>query len=768
MTRIWNPYVFTPLGNHIVGEAPPALRVMGGMQATAGQLSHAQQRFVQFVMQTRLSTVPNPTEVGRLPDGTQYRIVKLGPQTTMEIWPAGTESTGDSGVLVDDSALPGVRTWLFKPKGRYAQPSGAWEVLRVNRGTGQGSWHARTGREYFVFRDGYYDFLRGGQHVITAYPDGVWSMGILSSSLQQAVRGGRKVFVCLFVGAGRTDVFTMSAPAVPIDGPLPKTVALDTVQVVVDDAQRNVISAALHPDSRLALVSSYPSETFVPGDFRQRAFPVYVVQPHGTIPDVVGTYERFIVAHHGVDTSEVSSLPPVRVHEYSNGEGGWGFAGVPLSPAASESTPSTALWRRSAGFGSVSYRGEGYAWSLPQMPELETFTMDGVCSYPDTAPRSVVARRSGPVHYIEGMRCDTGDCVRPFSGSVKEGGYYLLDGAKVFVAERTEYEARAEVRGTVSYTEQDSYRCTEEGTWGRDFMQHIQEGWTTDAEITVSYKRSIRTQTGQFALRSFSKREDVTGAGERTADYRADVFETSSFTASGKTRVQDLDRMLFAYDPQFEMLAYLEVEYEYTRDVTASARLRKVFPSSDPDILSGTAGDEAALPALPQPYFVVRVHGREVFRRAVPYDTPNQARRWMIAGTTFPMAKTSDSASGASAIGTDMESTVPITITTSTMARRATEFGHTRDEHSGASGVIDRPSYTRRAFAFTSGVLSAGFSNYDTYYAKDPRTGGAVLAVKRTSGGFSFAFVVDDTGARPLESIAPEIAVPAITLVAQT
>ena len=89
MTRIWNPYTFTPLGNPIVGEAPPVLRVLGGMQATAQQLSYAQQRFTQFVMQARLSTVPNPTEAGRLPDGTQYRIVKVGPQTTMEIWPGG-------------------------------------------------------------------------------------------------------------------------------------------------------------------------------------------------------------------------------------------------------------------------------------------------------------------------------------------------------------------------------------------------------------------------------------------------------------------------------------------------------------------------------------------------------------------------------------------------------------------------------------------------------------------------------------------------------
>lgn len=94
MTRIWNPYTFTPLGNPIVGEAPPVLRVMGGMQATAQQLSYAQQRFTQFVMQARLSAVPNPTEAGRLPDGTQYRIVVVGQQTVMEIWPAAGDGDG--------------------------------------------------------------------------------------------------------------------------------------------------------------------------------------------------------------------------------------------------------------------------------------------------------------------------------------------------------------------------------------------------------------------------------------------------------------------------------------------------------------------------------------------------------------------------------------------------------------------------------------------------------------------------------------------------
>ena len=85
---IWNPFAFTPTGQAMAPVAPPALRVIGG-QATAQQLEHAQDAFYRFCASARLSAVPNPTEIGALPDGTRYRIVKVGPQTTMEIWPGG-------------------------------------------------------------------------------------------------------------------------------------------------------------------------------------------------------------------------------------------------------------------------------------------------------------------------------------------------------------------------------------------------------------------------------------------------------------------------------------------------------------------------------------------------------------------------------------------------------------------------------------------------------------------------------------------------------
>lgn len=86
---LWNPYGFTIGGAPaLLGAAPPALRVMGG-QATAEQLAAARMAFSRFCAVARTSPVQNPSEVGRLPDGTPYRIAVVGPQSFMEIWPVG-------------------------------------------------------------------------------------------------------------------------------------------------------------------------------------------------------------------------------------------------------------------------------------------------------------------------------------------------------------------------------------------------------------------------------------------------------------------------------------------------------------------------------------------------------------------------------------------------------------------------------------------------------------------------------------------------------
>ena len=85
MSGLFNPFAFSVLGQALTPPVPPALRVMDG-QATGQQLALAQQAFHGFCALTRTSAVPNPTQQGRLADGTPYKIHVNGRVATMQIW----------------------------------------------------------------------------------------------------------------------------------------------------------------------------------------------------------------------------------------------------------------------------------------------------------------------------------------------------------------------------------------------------------------------------------------------------------------------------------------------------------------------------------------------------------------------------------------------------------------------------------------------------------------------------------------------------------
>ncbi|MFZ7321394.1 hypothetical protein ACLSZO_17455, partial [Comamonas jiangduensis] len=69
MSALWSPYAFDVGGQPYALSAPPALRAIGG-QLTAVQAAMAQDVFVRFCNAQRYSLVPNPSEIGSLPDGT--------------------------------------------------------------------------------------------------------------------------------------------------------------------------------------------------------------------------------------------------------------------------------------------------------------------------------------------------------------------------------------------------------------------------------------------------------------------------------------------------------------------------------------------------------------------------------------------------------------------------------------------------------------------------------------------------------------------------
>lgn len=167
---IWNPNAFTVTGQPLPPGAPPALRVTGG-QATPEQLAMAQAAFASFCMHARLSAVPNPTQTGRLPDGSPYRIVVVGPQTVMELQVApGEDLPRRSGIGLSLTTLEGglVPGHIHKDGGR-PQPyiltpevlrgtrkcTGRWRVRKVDGYSGgKAVWGGKAGAKFVAGVDG--------------------------------------------------------------------------------------------------------------------------------------------------------------------------------------------------------------------------------------------------------------------------------------------------------------------------------------------------------------------------------------------------------------------------------------------------------------------------------------------------------------------------------------------------------------------------------------------------------------------------------------
>ena len=136
---LWNPYAFTPTGQPVAPAAPPALRVIGG-EATAQQLAMAQQAFVQFSMHSRLSSVPNPVEAGRLPDGTPYKIIDVAGARTMMVWPENGLRARPGGVVVFYKGVGFYRVWWREGKWSSEVTNRAFCGANVQRRASDGSY----------------------------------------------------------------------------------------------------------------------------------------------------------------------------------------------------------------------------------------------------------------------------------------------------------------------------------------------------------------------------------------------------------------------------------------------------------------------------------------------------------------------------------------------------------------------------------------------------------------------------------------------------
>lgn len=161
---LWNPNAFSIAGQPLAPEAPPALRVYGG-QATPEQRAMAQQAFASFCSQTRLSAAPNQTQLGRLPDGSPYRIVTFGNTAIMELTVKAQDDLprrsgiGLSLTTLDGGLVPGhIHEDGLTPQPYILTPevlrgtrkcTGKWRIRKVNGyNGGKAVWGDKAGARF--------------------------------------------------------------------------------------------------------------------------------------------------------------------------------------------------------------------------------------------------------------------------------------------------------------------------------------------------------------------------------------------------------------------------------------------------------------------------------------------------------------------------------------------------------------------------------------------------------------------------------------------
>lgn len=165
MTSPWNPFAFTLAGEVKPIEAPPILRARGG-ELSVGQAALARSVFGKFISTARTSQARNPTQIGRLPDGSIYRITVVGPQTFMDVWPVSVGRNPPvellNGLLRMNGYLPGglydefhesyTSGYVMSPK--FVSPLGNYVV---------GSWiWSKFDRPFSGPTAKFAQFMRGG------------------------------------------------------------------------------------------------------------------------------------------------------------------------------------------------------------------------------------------------------------------------------------------------------------------------------------------------------------------------------------------------------------------------------------------------------------------------------------------------------------------------------------------------------------------------------------------------------------------------------
>ena len=740
--RPWNPHSQTFHGESIAGQVPVRL-VVYGSPLTPVQAAWAQAAHANFCMQARLSKVPNPTEIGALPDGSPYRIVVVGNTTTMELRAGGAQGqeTGSSGVLI----LHGGAETMMVPSGRFAAPDGGWKSVttsgrQYSRELPHFSWHAKTGDDYFVSV-----YLAGPTERDGALAlQGLVADGIVQSTMFQTQIAGQKMTAIARRRDERAWLTYGVAPDIPkgYSGPAKLVDYVGEATIATAAAPEYITGVAMHPGGSKAMVT-------VVKDMRPAG-------PDGTM------YERAVESMNALRWTPTVNAPyggyavypkfiianaATTVDEYSRAGDAWEL-GDRVMPGAQPSSSPAVTVRKAYPMDIV--ESGTVRWEVLQRPAIVSNSLEGTCPIGGS---SVILGLSqiGPVHYRERQAFDSGDV---FTGGLAIGGdtpaigiaQYTMSGSASITPRRytssydLDIEANADRRGW------HKYWCPD-GGWmlGRgDRALEVVSG-------TISRRRRNKLVADiggrEFVLRDDDLSELVTFSEDsRTEWNEIGYYEYSRDHSVGANLAASMvHRRILEHDPHFDMVCYIEAQCNVSRDASGRSVGRNITGEWE---ITTTGGDKDPAPPRPVADLVVSVGGSVKFRASIPASQNTEENQVVAFDSTFPYENVKT-------LGT-------------VRMKGGAEFLKT---HSGFCWGLLRSDETQGLISATRvmpeiGYLLgpedlidlAGAGYLSSKYAKDPRTGGGVLHVRGTvADKFTHTFLVTPGKAVELAAAAPGV-----------
>lgn len=785
MTQLWNPFAYSPTGQPLAPVAPPALRVLG-REATGQQKVWAQQAFHAFADRARLSAAVHPKAQGQLPDGSPYEIQVIGALTIMSLWPVGGETAeyADSGILV---IVDGVeQRYLLRPGNAGGLAVRPWKVTRVNWNQHADSsigittvpyfprwtWHAPRGKEYLVAVEGS-GLFRSGVDVLHLHTGGELSQQVPYVGYDVQIEGVRKWMAMHQPNNALVNslVFPTSNTDPNAGNPLPY-VRINPDVIPVREAVR------------VAPLAEYLGDAYMRRDGLRVRVPVraYTDDGSGDVPP--NTWFPVRLSPRRLSGVAVGSDSMVATIDFY-------LAGDPKNALTVEDYSFTGTaWAQEADVftGDIGSCSPAFMEAL-QGPTANPFPYRKYLNWTATWP-TLFAKESnscvydpfgdnvigvflssseiGPISYREWKTAVFNEGLGQESGV---SSWFSHSGTPVLVVERSRSDINHELTGSTDRQNFEEWRCNPTDMTGPGGTVRRTKADSLSITIENFDERVLMIGTREFV----AVRSQFSESWQTSSNSVFDLLvNTAVVSASGSvsTRVQSVRRNLFVVDPHLDLLCYTEVEYQYQVDQAATFNFTGTYTEWVGDVpsnLGTSTGATGILPdfVIPTPYFVIECRG-QVQRFPMQYLTDDAARlalrremRVTSTAGTFFQKDITDRGIDAAALAKSTSHTVAYAVDDLVTGLLATKPSLDPDEP--RTSML----YTNLSFGVVSGLLSSNPGELSAQYAKDAKTGGAVLLLSTAqpdlAPGFPRAFAIDSRGARPLIDVLPEVALPDIT-----